>query len=124
MRLLGKPKLLKLKRKNRGNAPLNKAIDKWIDDVQRANWKNQEELKVDRTDADCVHDEGFYFFDLNIHRTMALVEFSERGEDGEEDDAGIVQVLWVGSHDEYERVFKNNKRTIEKWLRDNGHINN
>lgn len=112
--------MLKLKRKTRGNTSLSKAIDKWIDDVERATWRTREELKADRTDADCVHDDGFYFFDLQIHRTMALVEFSE----GEDEEDGIVQVLWVGSHDEYERVFKNNKRTIEKWLRDNGLINN
>ncbi len=48
---------------------------------------------------------------------MTLVAFSEGVEEG------IIQVLWVGSHDEYERVFKNNKKTIEKWLRDQGHFN-
>jgi mRNA interferase HigB len=26
-------------------------------------------------------------------------------------------VIWTGSHDEYETTFKNNKQTIEKWLR-------
>jgi len=47
------------------------------------------------------------------------VEFTEPSEEGEE---GTVQILWTGSHDDYERVFKNNKKTIEKWLRDKGHI--
>lgn len=85
--------------------------------MEQATWSTREELKADRKDADCVHDDGFYFFDLNVHRTMTLVEFSEGVEEG------IIQVLWVGSHDEYERIFKNNKKTIEKWLRDQGHFN-
>ena len=31
----------------------------------------------------------------------------------EDDQATIV---WCGSHDEYEKTFKNNKNTIRKWL--------
>ena len=26
-------------------------------------------------------------------------------------------VIWTGSHDEYVKTFKDNKTTIEKWLR-------
>ena len=26
-------------------------------------------------------------------------------------------VVWTGSHDEYDKTFKGNKITIEKWLR-------
>ena len=26
-------------------------------------------------------------------------------------------IIWTGSHDEYDRIFKGNKNTIEKWLR-------
>lgn len=26
-------------------------------------------------------------------------------------------VIWTGSHDEYDKVFKGNKAIIEKWLR-------
>ena len=119
MILLGKSKLVKLKRKNRGNKPLIQAVDKLIDDIENGNWTTQEELKTDRPDADCIHNDGFYFLDANVHRTLSLVEFTEPSEEGEE---GTVQVLWTGSHDDYERVFKNNKKTIEKWLRDKGHI--
>jgi hypothetical protein len=35
---------------------------------------------------------------------------------------GCTTVTWAGSHDEYELTFKNNKNTIEKWLRRNGYI--
>jgi mRNA interferase HigB len=54
---------------------------------------------------------------MNIHRTMTLIELS-----AEEEDTGTVSILWTGSHDEYERTFKNNKSTITKWLKDQGLI--
>ncbi|AJH13725.1 addiction module toxin RelE [Myroides profundi] len=66
-----------------------------------------------RADMDCVHSEGFYFFNIHIHRTLVLIEFDEEGE---------ATILWVGAHQEYESIFKNNKKTIEKWLRNNNYI--
>ena len=107
MELLRKNKLTKLKRKNQGNSKLIRAIDKLISDIESANWTKKTDIKSARPDADCVHSDGFYFFDINIHRTMILVVF----EDNE------ATVIWTGSHDEYEKIFKGNKTTIEKWLR-------
>lgn len=112
MRLVNKKALEKLKRKNKGNVPLTTAIDKLINDIENHNWKNQNELDQTRSDADCVHSDGFYFFDINIHRTMILIEF-------EGDEASVV---WVGTHQEYETTFKNNKNTIKKWLNANDWI--
>lgn len=42
-----------------------------------------------------------------------LIEFEENG------DATIV---WAGNHDDYELTFKNNRKVIKKWLRDNNWI--
>lgn len=112
MRILRKEKLIKLKRKNRGNSKLIAAIDKLISDIQGAHWTNKSEMILSRPDADCVHSDGFYFFDINIHRSMVLIVF-------EEDEATIV---WAGSHDEYTTKFKGNKKTIEKWLRNQNYI--
>jgi mRNA interferase HigB len=112
MRLTGKKKLEKLKRKNRGNVKLGQEIEKLINDVENNNWNDISELKETRPDADCVHSDGFYFFDINIHRTLILIEF---------DDCEAT-VTWVGSHDEYEVNFKNNKDTTAKWLRANDYI--
>jgi mRNA interferase HigB len=75
-------------------------------------WKSKAELKTTRSDADCVHSDGFYFFNLNVNRTMILLEFEE----------GEASVVWVGNHQEYENIFKNNKGTIKKWLKDNNWI--
>ena len=112
MRLTNKKILEKLKRKNKGNALLVKAIDKLIDDIGTNEWKDQAELNETRPDADNVHSDGFYFFNINIHRTMILIEFS----------ASEATVVWAGTHQEYETVFKNNRNTIKKWLRSNDWI--
>jgi mRNA-degrading endonuclease HigB of HigAB toxin-antitoxin module len=107
LELLRKHKLIKLKKKSRSNIKLIKAIEKLISDIENSKWEKPADIKEIRPDADCVHSDGFYFFDLNVHRTMILVVF----EDNE------ATVIWCGSHDEYDKTFKGNKKTIEKWLR-------
>ena len=109
MRLIRKNILEKTKRKNRGNIPLSKAIDSLIEDIEENDWSSASELLKVRKDADKVHSDGFYFFDLNVHRTMIMIEFDE----------GEASVVWIGTHLEYDKVFKNNKNTIRKWLRAN-----
>ena len=104
--------LEKLKRKNQGNYQLRKAIDELIDTIEKESWNDPLELVNSRPDADCVHSEGFYFFNIKIHRTMIMIEF-------EEDKATIV---WAGSHKDYEKTFQNNKVVIEKWLREKNWI--
>ena len=49
----------------------------------------------------------FISLDIHVLRTMILIVF----EDNE------ATVIWTGSHDEYDKTFKGNKKTIEKWLR-------
>ena len=112
MRLTNKKALEKLKKKNRGNMPLSSAIDKLIRDIEAHEWRNQTELNQLRLDADCVHSDGFYFFNINIRRTLVLIEF----------DDGDASVVWVGTHQEYETTFKNNKNTIRRWLHSNDWI--
>ena len=113
MNLVNRSLLERLKRKNRGNTKLIKAIDKLIDDFQVNNWNSQMELKETRPDADCVQSDGFYFFNLNVHRTMILIEFDENKR---------ARVIWAGSHQDYTKTFRNNRNTIKKWLKDNGWI--
>lgn len=112
MRLTNKKILEKLKRKNKGNALLVKAIDNLLEDIEANDWEDQTELNQLRPDADKVHSDGFYFFNINIHRTMILIEFSDNE----------ATVVWAGTHQEYETIFKNNKNTIKKWLRSNDWI--
>ena len=112
MRLLGKQKLLKLKRKNLGNTKLIEAIDKLIAELEGLNLSVQSISDI-RKDADCVHNDGFYFFDIQVHRTLVMIEVDDQGE---------ATIIWVGTHQEYEGTFRNNKKTIEKWLRKFGYI--
>jgi mRNA-degrading endonuclease HigB of HigAB toxin-antitoxin module len=113
MELIAKSKLEKLKRKNRGNALLAKAIDSLVESIDLASIHHPMELKTIRPDADLVHSDGFYFFDLHLHRTMILIEFEMNG---------LATVVWCGSHDEYESIFKNNKNTIKQWLEKHGWV--
>ena len=113
MRLIGKNKLEKYKSKNNGNTNLCYEIDKLIDDIEKNNWKSQTDVKAIRKDADCVHSDGFYFFNISSHRTMILIEL---GDDGE------ATFIWVGTHQEYESIFKNNKSSITKWLKSKNYI--
>ena len=114
MRLIGKKKLEKLRRKNKGNDSLSEAIDQLVKDIEENDWKNQVELRENRKDADCVHSEGFYFLNISVHRIMILFEFSDYQE---------ATIVWTGSHKEYETIFKNNKNTIRKWLKAKAYIN-
>ena len=107
LRILNRIKLEKLKRKNRGNNKLISAIDKLILDLKNAEWTSKTDISQTRPDADCVHSDGFYFFDISIHRTMILIVFEQ----------GEAVIVWTGSHDKYDNIFKGNKKTIEKWLR-------
>jgi mRNA-degrading endonuclease HigB of HigAB toxin-antitoxin module len=112
LELIRKDKLLKLKLKHRGDIRLFTAIDLFMDDILKADWKNKNDIFRDRPDANCVHSDGFYFFDLSTYRTMVILFFDDQK----------VYVIWAGSHDEYDRTFKDNKQTIERWLRKNGLI--
>ncbi len=112
MDLLNEKKLKKYQRKNQGNTKLIRAIDKLIDDIKNATWQNKFDVIKSRKDADLVHNDGFYFFDINIHRTMILLLFDEQE----------AEVVWIGTHSEYDKIFKGNKNTIKNWLRKQGYI--
>ena len=113
MNIINKHILARLIRKNIGNVKMVKSVKQLIQDIEEKIWSNPKELIETRPDADCVYGGEFYFFNINIHRTLILIEFEKNG------DATIV---WAGNHDEYELIFKNNKNVIRKWLRDNNWI--
>jgi len=104
----------KLIHKNRGNVKLIKAVMQLLNDIEGSNWETPHELIKSRPDADSVYGGEFYFFDINIHRTLILIEFEENGE---------ASVVWAGSHSEYDKTFKNNRKVIRKWLIANNWIN-
>jgi mRNA-degrading endonuclease HigB of HigAB toxin-antitoxin module len=113
LRIINKHILSKLIRKNRGNSKLENAVQQLISDIEESDWKNPTDLTKNRQDADCVYGGEFYFFNINIHRTLIMIEFEETGE---------ATIVWAGSHDDYELTLKNNRNVIKKWLRDNNWI--
>lgn len=113
MRIINKHILAKLIKKNRGNSKLVKAVQQLLSEIEQSNWKTPLELTDSRPDADCVYGGEFYFFNINVHRTLILIEFEEDGE---------ATIVWAGSHDDYELTFKNNRMVIKKWLSDNNWI--
>jgi len=110
--LLNKKLLKKLLNKKKGDKALSKAIFKLVEDFEANSIETVKDLLNIRPDADKVHPDGFYFFNLRDHRTMILIVF--------EDDQATV--LWCDSHNKYELTFKNNKNTIKKWLKNKNYI--
>jgi hypothetical protein len=112
MIVIGRKILLKLQKKNIGNRRLCSEIDHLLSDLEGYSPENGSIFNY-RRDADLVHADGFYFFDIHIHRTLVLVELEEDG---------VATIIWAGTHLEYESIFRNNKSTVEKWLRKNKYI--
>ena len=112
MRLIGKRLLVKYQKKHAGNVTLCRKIDILIKELEM-DWPSVDSFIQGRTDADEVHSDGLYFFDVFTHRTLILLEMDEEGE---------ATVIWIGNHDDYERVFRNNKQTIQKWLKNRGYV--
>jgi mRNA interferase HigB len=113
LRITNKHILAKLVKKNQGNSKLVNAVKQLISDIEKSNWQTPHDLTQERPDADCVYGGEFYFFNINIHRTLILIEFEENGE---------ATIVWAGNHDDYEMTFKNNRNVIKKWLNNNGWI--
>lgn len=105
--------IAKLIRKNQGNSKLVKAVQQLITDIEQSDWKTPLDLTNNRPDADCVYGGEFYFFNINVHRILILIEFEENGE---------ATIVWAGNHDDYELIFKNNRVLIKKWLKENNWI--
>lgn len=107
MLVVGKKHCQKVKRKNIGNQKLHSEINELISILESNEIINAIQLKELRRDTDCVHSDGFYFFDISTYRLLALIEFEEGG----------VTIIWIGNHQKYESIFKNNKKSIRSWLK-------
>lgn len=133
MKFIGKRKIIKLAKKNRGNVKLQKAIKLFEKEITESTWTTQQELESSSIKFDSVHSDGFYIADIHIYRAMIAITYVSlyeiealKGEDENIKDQikalGEVEILWVGTHDGYQRIFGDNKDTIQKWLRAHGHI--
>ncbi|MCF0061139.1 type II toxin-antitoxin system HigB family toxin [Dyadobacter chenwenxiniae] len=112
MQLDQKRILIKWQQKNRGNRKLTDAIDQLILDLENSEFTSYIDLLKERKDADQVHNQGVFFLNIENDRVLLAIKFKENR----------AIVLWIGTHRDYEKIFRNNKTTIEKWLRSKGHI--
>lgn len=112
MQLDEKRILTKWQQKNRGNRRLLDAIDKLIFDLENSEYASYTDLLKERKDADQVHTKGIFFFNVENDRVLVAIKFEKNR----------AITLWIGTHSSYEKLFRNNKTTIEKWLRSKGHI--
>lgn len=77
------------------HAQAAKPLNKWIEVVQAAQWKNHADLKAAFPSADYIKN-GRYVFNIggNNYRVVAVVIFI----------GGVLNVRFVGTHPEYDRI--------------------
>jgi hypothetical protein len=109
MQLVDKNILIRYRQKNIGNVKLSREIERLITDIESSDIRSPKDLLEIRKDADRVHSAEIYFLNLHFHRVLLMMEFQKNW----------AIVLWIGTHSKYVAIFKNNKDTIEKWLRTN-----
>lgn len=97
-------------KKNKGNTKLRSEINKLISTIETAKWSKSTQIKKARPDADRVHPEGFYFFNIAIDRTMILIELDEE----KQQLCGVVITMNIYQH----------SRIISQQLKNGFNLNN
>ena len=71
------------------------ALNRWVKEVQQAQWKSHSELKLTFPSADYVKN-GRYVFNIkgNSYRLVAVVIFI----------GGIMNIRFIGTHAEYDKI--------------------
>lgn len=107
MYVIGKKVVFKYTKKDRN---LLNEFNKFITAIETAVWKNGQDVKDSFKDADHIG-ENIYIFNIKSSRSLLLIYF----------DDNEIEIVWAGSHNDYERLFKNNKSTILKYLKKKGY---
>jgi mRNA-degrading endonuclease HigB of HigAB toxin-antitoxin module len=99
----------KITRYTRNRYEIAKHFDSFVGRIKNATWKTGADVRGTFPDADHIAG-GAYIFNVLSSRSLAMVYFQDEE----------VEIVWVGNHDDYEATFRNNKRTIIKFLREKG----
>ena len=71
------------------------AIDSWLQEVSRANWKGPQDIKERYRTASFLEDNRIIFNIKGIkYRLVVKVAYQ----------AGVIRILWVGTHAEYDKL--------------------
>ena len=71
------------------------ALQRWYDIVEKAEWKNLSEMKVDFPSVDYVGNQHYVFnIKGNHYRLVVVIKFV----------MGYVFIRWVGTHTDYDKI--------------------
>ena len=100
MNITGSEKLEKFCRRH---SDAQSALERWVNEVERASWKSHNDLKNDYLSADYVGNNR-YVFNIrgNKDRLIVMVVFF----------AGNVDIRFVGTHSEYDAIDEKKIKTI------------
>ena len=74
---------------------MKNALDAWFSKVQKANWKNTDDVRQNYTWASIISSDRVVFDILtNRYRLVTAVDFEK----------GIVWIKWIGTHKAYDRI--------------------
>jgi mRNA interferase HigB len=80
---------------HRDRKSLTNALNAWFAEVQKANWKNSDDIKRNYTWASIVSADRVVLGILNNrYRLVTAVDFEK----------GIVWIKWIGTHKEYDKI--------------------
>ena len=83
------------KARHRDQKSLTNALNAWFAEVQRATWRNSDDIKRTYTWASIVSADRVVFDILtNRYRLVTAVDYEK----------GIVWIKWIGTHKEYDRI--------------------
>ena len=71
------------------------ALDSWLQEVSRADWKEPQDIKERHRTASFLEDNRIVFnIKGNRYRLVVKVAYQ----------AGVLRILWVGTHAEYDKL--------------------
>jgi mRNA interferase HigB len=80
---------------HRDQKSLTNALNAWFAEVQRATWRNSDDIKRTYTWASIVSADRVVFDILtNRYRLVTAVDYEK----------GIVWIKWIGTHKEYDKI--------------------
>ena len=78
-----------------GNEDSRVSLERWYNNVKKAEWKNLADIKKDYSSTDYVGKQHYVFnIKGNKYRLVVVVVFTP----------GLVYIRWVGTHKEYDKI--------------------